>query len=138
MEKFFAKILIAATVICGFTSCDKVENNGKFAGMWQLTEWKHLPDGRIEKGKESRIYYCVQLDLMEFRGAGSSYLSRFRRTADSLLIGTVYHGPKDDIVGYEELAKYGVPGNGKFALDKLTSTSLVLRSDTAQLTFRKF
>ena len=137
MKKFFASILIATAVMCGVISCDKVEDNGDFAGMWQLTEWKHLPDGQIVADKYNGIYYSVQLDLMAFNGK-SQYLARFRRTADSLFIGTVYHGPKDDIVGYEELAPYGVPSDGKFAIDKLTRSALVLRSDTAQLTFRKY
>lgn len=139
MKKVFTKILIATALVCGITSCDKVEDNGSFAGMWQLTEWKHLPDGEIVADKYSKpaLYYSVQLDLMAFNGR-SQYLARFRRTADSLFIGTVYHGPKDDIVGYDELAEYGVPGDGKFAIDKLSRSSLVLRSDTAQLTFRKF
>ena len=137
MKKVFTIILIATALLCGVTSCDKVEDNGSFAGMWQLTEWKHLPEGNVVADKYDGIYYSVQLDLMAFNGR-SQYLARFRRTADSLFIGTVYHGAKDDIVDYDELAKYGVPGDGKFAIDKLTRSALVLRSDTAQLTFRKF
>ena len=125
-------------MLCGVTSCDKVEDNGSFAGMWQLTEWKHLPEGNVVADKYDGIYYSVQLDLMAFNGKGSQYLARFRRTADSLSIGTVYHGPKDDIVDYDALADYGVPSDGKFAIDKLTRSALVLRSDTAQLTFRKY
>ncbi|MBQ7742346.1 MAG: lipocalin-like domain-containing protein [Bacteroidaceae bacterium] len=145
MKTFFASIFIATALLCGVTSCDKVEDNGRFAGMWQLTEWKRLPDGQVVADRYKSIYhkeydgiyYSVQLDLMAFNGR-SQYLARFRRTADSLFIGTVYHGPKDDIVDYDALADYGVPGDGKFAIDKLTRSALVLRSDTAQLTFRKY
>ena len=138
MNKTILKFLVVSALLLFMASCDKVEDNGNFAGQWQLTEWKHLPDGKVVADKYSRIFYSVQLDLMEFRGSGNSYLSRFRRTADSLFIGTVYHGPKDDIVGCEELAPYGVPSDGSFAIEKLSKQALVLRTDTAQLTFRKY
>ena len=138
MKKTFTIILIAIALLGGVTSCDKVEDNGNFAGMWQLTEWKHLPDNKVVADKYDGIYYSVQLDLMAFNGRGSQYIARFSLRNDSLFIGTVYHGPKDDIVGYDELARYGVPSDGKFAVGQLTRSSLVLRSDTAQLTFRKF
>ena len=133
------RILVAIiAVVGGLVFCDKVEDNGNFAGQWQLTEWKSLPDGQVKYDKYSRIYYCVQLDLMEFRGLGDSYLTRFHRTADSLKIGTVYHGSRDEIVGIEELAKYGVPSDGGFAIERLSKQALVLSSDTVRLTFRKF
>lgn len=139
MRNSIIKILLVATLLLGMGSCDKMEDNGDFAGLWYLSEWKNLPDGEIKADKQNRIFYAVQLDLMEFKGGGhGSYLSRFRRTADSLFIGTVYHGPKDDIVDIEELAPFGVPADGKFAIDKLSKQALVLRTDEAVLTFRKY
>jgi len=50
----------------------------------------------------------------------------------------VYHGSKDEIVDITELAPFGVPADGKFAIDKLSKQTLVLRSDDAVLTFRKY
>ena len=139
MRNSITKILLVATLLLGMGSCDKMEDNGDFAGLWYLSEWKSLPDGEIKADKYNRIFYAVQLDLMEFKGCGhGSYLSRFRRTADSLFIGTVYHGSKDDIVDIEELAPFGVPADGKFAIDKLSKQALVLRTDEAVLTFRKY
>ena len=135
MKKLFKILLIMAT-LHAMGSCEKMETNGDFAGMWQLTEWKDLSDSRIVADKYSKIFYCVQLDLMDFR-SNDSYLARFRRTADSLFIGTVYHGAGDNIVSIEELAKFGVPADGKFAIDRLNKQALVLRSDDALLTFRK-
>ncbi|MBO4593791.1 MAG: lipocalin-like domain-containing protein [Bacteroidaceae bacterium] len=136
MKKLILYILILCPLFC-FIGCDKLETNGDFAGMWQLTEWKNLADGQIVADKHDGIYYSVQLDLMAFNGK-DQYLARFRRTSDSLFIGTVYHGPKDDIVGYDELAKYGVPADGKFAIERLTKQALILRTDDVRLTFRKY
>ena len=138
MKHSITKILLVATLLLGMGSCDKMEDNGNFAGLWYLSEWKSLPDGEIKADKYNRIFYAVQLDLMNFRNDYDSYLSRFRRTADSLFIGTVYHGSKDEIVDIEVLAPFGVPADGKFAIEKLTKQTLVLRSNEAVLTFRKY
>jgi len=132
------KTLLVATLLLCMGSCDKMEDNGDFAGLWYLSEWRSLPDGEIKADKYNRIFYAVQLDLMNFRNDYDSYLSRFRRTADSLFIGTVYHNITDDIVGIEVLAPFGVPADGKFAIEKLTKEALVLRSNEAVLTFRKY
>ena len=140
MKNSITKILLVATLLLGMGSCDKMEDNGSFGGMWQMTEWKQLPDGKIIADKNSAIYWSVQLDLMQF-GLGHRsgyYLARFKRTSDSLLIGTVYLPPTDDIVGYDAVASYGVPAEGKFVIEKLTKEALVLRSNEAVLTFRKY
>ena len=134
MKKIIFTLLLLPLLLTG---CDKMEDNGDFAGQWQLTEWKNLADGQIVADKTTGIYYCVQLDLMSFQYK-KQYLARFRRTSDSLFIGTVYYGSKDEIVGYDQLADCGVPANGKFAIDRLTRKALVLRSDDAVLTFRKY
>ena len=57
MKTFFASILIATALLFGVTSCDKVEDNGRFAGMWQLTEWKRLPDGQGVADRYKSIYH---------------------------------------------------------------------------------
>ena len=136
MKKLFVFMLLPIL----FVACNKMDDNGDFGGMWQMTEWKQLSDGKIVADKYNGIYWSVQLDLMKF-GLGHStgfYLARFKRTADSLLIGTVYLPPKDDIVGYDAVASYGVPDDGKFAIEKLSKQTLVLRSKEAVLTFRKY
>lgn len=136
------KKILLISIICLFacTSCDKIDNNGDFGGMWQLTEWKQLPDGKIIADKYNGIYWSVQLDLMQF-GLGHTigfYLARFKRTPDSLVIEKVYSRPYDEIVVFDSVASYGVPADGKFAIEKLTKGALVLRSKEAVLTFRKY
>lgn len=140
MKKIIILVFLFVFVSNLFVCCDKMDDNGAFGGMWQMTEWKHIPDGEILADKYSGIYWSVQLDLMQF-GLGHTtgfFLARFKRTSDSLFIGTVYSRPNDDIVGYDAIAKYGVPNDGKFAIDKLSHSALVLRSKDAVLTFRKY
>ena len=142
--KKFVKFFILFVLLQTLCACDKMEDNGDFAGLWQLTEWKHLPDGAIVKDKNNRIFYSVQLDVMQVKGdtiglnANSRLISRFRRTADTLYIGTVFYGIKDSIVDIDNLAPLGVPADGKFAIDRLNKHAMVLRTDEAVLTFRKY
>lgn len=123
-------------------SCDKQDDNGRLGGLWQMKEWKSLPSGQVVAGKEDRIFYSVQLDLMKFQKIGdteaSYFLSRFSHRGDSLIIGTVYSRPNDSIVSVSMLAPYGVPKDGRFHIDHLSDHSLVLSSDSARLTFRKY
>lgn len=132
-------ILLVAAAIVNLSSCDKVDDNGRFFGMWQMKEWKALPSGEIRATKDDRIFYSVQLHLMQFKKiGGSQYLSRFRHKGDSLIIGTVFGGASDDTVSIARLAPFGVPADGRFHIDELSDHTLVLSSDSARLTFRKY
>lgn len=136
--KFLSVLAIATCLLT--ISCDKVDDNGDLGGLWQLTEWKSLPDGEIKATKKQGIYYAVQLDLLKLNasGNGTFYLTRFKHTRDSLIIGTIYKRPDENIVPYTELARFGVPDDGGFAIERLTSHTLILRSKEARLTFRKY
>lgn len=140
-----AKSLYIIALILGMTmfatSCDKVDDNGDLGGMWQCTEWKSLPEGKIVLGKQQALFYSVQLDLMKFsinNDIDTYHLARFAHKNDSLIITKVFSRPKDEEVPCTELAKYGVPANGKFAIIELTSSKMVLKSDQDMLTFRKY
>lgn len=135
--------ILALTMLlaAGLTSCDKIDDNGNLGGMWQCTEWKSLPDGKVIADKHSDLFYAVQLDLMKFsinNDMDTYHLARFAHKNDSLIITKVYSRPKDVAVACTELAKYGVPANGKFAIIELTSSKMVLKSDQDMLTFRKY
>ena len=56
MRNSIIKILLVATLLLGMGSCDKMEDNGDFAGLWYLSEWKSLPDGEIKADKQNRIF----------------------------------------------------------------------------------
>ena len=124
-----------------FLACDKLDDNGDLGGLWQMTEWKSLPDGTIKATKQDAIFYAVQLDLMKFSinyDDETYHLARFKHKGNTLEIGTVYTRPDETIVPASALAKYGVPASGKFIIDKLSSSEMVLRSDDAILKFRKY
>lgn len=127
--------------VMSLASCDKVDDNGNLGGMWQLTEWKNVSDGSIVATKTDAIFYSVQLDLMKLsrnNDISTYHLARFSHKGDSLFVLKAYSRPLDQEVPLTELSKYGVPATGAFAVDKLSSSEMVLRSKESVLRFRKY
>lgn len=66
------------------------------------------------------------------------YLATFRTTADSLVMLNIYASPYDSLVAPSALSAYGVSPSGRFHFDHLSSSRLVLSTETSRLTFRKY
>lgn len=142
------------------SSCENFrDNNDEFGGQWQLTQWVTFPEGSATVSTSSLsstigqtilatqadgYYYSVHRDLMQFTHITSSpdefngrFFSHFRRTADSLFLYDLV-----DIFGkprpLSALKAYGVPSDGKFAIELLQDEHLVLRYKGNKLTFRKY
>ena len=124
----------------GFTSCEKMDHNGNLGGNWQLMAWERLSDGALIATNADSIYYTFQGKLMKTQRASQSdfFLATFRTTADSLVMLNIYASPYDSLVSPEALSAYGVSPNGRFHFDCLTSSRLVLSTETTRLTFRKY
>lgn len=142
MRKNTYIILLIAVIGLFMASCDrKTDENGDLDGMWQLTEWRDKATGEVVATNESGIYYCVQLKLIKFQlgGDGSYYpLSHFTRTPDELIIGKTVVWPSNEERGFEVLADFGVPANGRFHIDALSGSRMQLSSESAVLLFRKY
>lgn len=122
-------------------SCDaKWDKNGDLDGMWQMTEWRNTTTNTIVKTNQDAYYYSFQQDLIKMIKIkeGGYYLSHFTKSADSLYIREPIFWPKEEKRPMSELAKYGVPGHGRFHIDMLTSECMILSSDTATIAFRKY
>ena len=76
MKKF---ILTSILILLALSACDnKRDHNGDLGGMWQLTEWRN-PTGTTMATKDDRIFYSVQLKLIEFGGRPAFYFySKFK------------------------------------------------------------
>ncbi len=134
--KTLLKTMILLYCALTLSSCDKIDDNGDLGGMWQLTEWKSIPDGTIMATKETAIYYSFQLDLMQLSRT-TKHFARFSHKGDSLIIGKVYALPSEKEVTAADLATYGVPASGRFAIE-LSSSHMTLKSNEAILKFRKY
>ncbi len=125
-------------------SCDKMECNDGLDGQWQMCEWKS-PSGELKGGKEMKIYYSFQLQMMMFQqllGSGGYQLSSFENCKTHIRIydPVKYAGAgHDEILPMEILSRYGVPLDGIMKIEKLAGSTLVLSSEeTGTLTFRKY
>lgn len=138
---FLVLILILVSVL---VSCDKMECNDGLDGQWQMYEWKS-PAGEVVAGKEMKLYYSFQLQMMMFQRLSSSsgyLLSSFENRNGSIRIYEPIKysgGGHDEILPMDTLAYYGVPMDGIMQVEKLTGSTLVLSSrETGTLTFRKY
>ena len=140
MKKF---ILTPILLLLTLSACDnKRDHNGDLSGMWQLTEWRS-PEGTTLATKSDQIVYSVQLNLIRFRDyddgtLGDYYLAYFRHTPDSLVVYRPVNYAKDSLVSLHDLARYGVPANGRFHIDALNGDMMILSSPSGTINFRKY
>ena len=136
-------ILISILMVLALSACEnKRDHNGDLGGMWQMTEWRN-PAGTTIATKEDRIFYSVQLELIEFRDYndgtwGDYYLAYFCQTPDSLIVYRPVNYAKDSLVRLNDLQRYGVPADGRFHIDALTDDKMVLSSTEGTINFRKY
>lgn len=143
MQRAF-RLLLAASFCCLFFSCDKMECNDGLDGQWQMCEWKS-PEGEVVAGKEMKLYYSFQLQMMMFQRLSSSsgyLLSSFENRKGEIRVydPIKYAGSgHDDILPMDTLAFYGVPLDGVMKVEQLSGSTLVLSSrEQGTLTFRKY
>lgn len=140
---FPAALLFLPLIIWTLSACDsKRDHNGDLGGMWQLTEWRS-PSGTTLATKTDQIFYCVQLNLIRFRDyddgtLGDYYLAYFRHTPDSLIVYRPVNYAKDSLVSLQDLARYGVPADGRFHIDALNGDMMILSSPAGTINFRKY
>lgn len=140
MRKHIIFVIFVALIAC---ACEnKRDTNGDLGGFWQLMQWRNPKDSLIATD-ESKIFYSVQLTLLKLHrlsdGYSNYYLSYFNHKNDSLIIYRPVRFVNDSIVSITDLAKYGVPSDGRFHIDVLTEESLQLSSEeTGVLVFRKY
>lgn len=132
-------IMLALTIV----SCDKMDENGKLDGYWQLTEWKDNASGEIiHTNYDSKIFYTIKLELIKMQDAtdvrNPMFLSYFHYTTDSLYLDRSFLRPFDDEVPFDSLECVGCSPSGKYAINLLTSRHLTLSNELFTLKFRKY
>ncbi len=133
-------ILLLLVLVIGLNSCDKAPINGKLDGMWQLMTIEHK-DGEITECQ--RIYYSIQLHLIEIKDKGShpqSYIGWFTNEGDEITIGDFRHfGNEECHATLNELEVFGLYQlTTRFRVEKLSNSHLTLEAEGNRLHFRKF
>lgn len=126
------------------SSCDKFDCNDGLDGQWQMYEWQSS-DGKHIGGKELKIYYSFQLQMMMFQklSVSSGYLlSSFERNSESIRVFAPIKykgGGHDEILDMDTLMQYGVPLDGVMMIERLSADTLILQNkETGKLCFRKY
>ena len=136
------------------TGCSiETSDNGVVDGRWQLMEINYF-DGSNRKveTKEQLIFWDIQYKLISIHSMSGKLhdslteesLCRFNYTKDSLKLSDFYrHFREADQKIDDPLTTYfqktGINGiNANFAVLHLDSKSMLLQSDYAKLSFRKF
>lgn len=141
-------LTLCATILC---SCDNYrDDNGDLGGMWQLTMWQtRSTTNQIDSvvaTNETGIYYSINRRIIEFKYMkenineyGDRVFGSFRHTPDSLILfNFTYTAPKDSVPSDKVLRKYGIPEDGAFRINTLSSKRMVLSNTDNVLTFRKY
>ena len=124
------------------TSCGD-ETAGDLAGMWQMTQWRDKGSGDIVKTNADGLYYCFQNQLIKFQESSHSahyYLSYYTRTRDDIQLSNTIEYPIDTVVTTlgPLTQQFAMPEDGKFHILHLSHSQLVLDTEEATLTFRKY
>ena len=135
-------ICIFMLTLC-LIGCDKLDENGKLDGNWQMTEWIQNNSGDTLAQKSDLLFYTIKLELIQFRNSKNGqlpYLAYFTYTGDSLFIGDVFSNTANSDIPAttDDLKSFGVEDNGKFKIQKLTSSEMILQNNINTLYFRKY
>ena len=134
------RVIIVLLGIFLSLSCTKKPINGNLDGRWQLMTIDCHEDGIISNPQS--IYYDVSLHLMELKqkdqkqpdelGVTFGLKARFNYTEDSLHIRMIN-------CKQSQMPAFGMNDTIQhFAVEELNKKKMILNSDYARLSFRKF
>ncbi len=148
MKKRF--VYIFAALLLGSCSIS-TDSNGKLDGFWHLTTVDTLATGGVTDYSQRKVFWGVQAKLISARDMEANdrgYYFRFVHQNDSLILTSPHANhwhqdlpdggdiPIDDV---EELRDIGVNAlEEHFFVERLSGSSMVLRSRTLRLNFRRF
>lgn len=146
-------LLPLLALLAVLTGCDKVPMNGELDGMWQLVQIE--ADGVTQEVKDEKLYLSFQLHLAQFTRSNpqqlgrTNYYAHFEHKGNILRIYDLFKAADYETAqdynnriteeNISELHPWGFYDlDTPFHVVKLTGSSMILRSDKAQLEFRKF
>lgn len=150
MKKLFYFFI---TLLPLLTSCElETSDNGDFDGFWHLVSVDTLANAQHQDLSQKRIFWAVQLHLIQLRGAdrkdeggdGREYYEQFKLEQNQLTLFNPHEKNReagDPIVTEEhldEIRPYGVNAlTEHFDVLLLNKDEMILKSSTLQLQFRK-
>ncbi|MBE6292991.1 MAG: hypothetical protein E7091_11395 [Bacteroidales bacterium] len=151
MKKHIRHLSAIVLIMVLATACESYLINGHLDGMWQLqTVERNNPDTTIRN--QGDLFYSFQRHTVligdynnpdELVGhlKSEQYVSLFDYTGDSITMGEfhLYYGREDQPYDTTRLKRFGLYNKQTtFHIEELTASRLVLRSDSALITLRKY
>lgn len=139
----YHKIILLLACCVGLACCQKAPMNEKIDGHWQLMSFE-TTDGTMHPCE--RIYYSIQLQLIEISNKGGSrygtFIGRFHYQPATKKI-KVYEfrerNAEERLATKEQLLPFGMNSTETvFDVVEANGKTLILKSDYATLTFRIF
>ncbi|MCM1504003.1 MAG: lipocalin-like domain-containing protein [Muribaculum sp.] len=131
-----AALMSVVAVVALLTGCRKHYINGDLDGQWQVLTIEYKSDGHVDDVKASQVYYCFNLHtvhLRQVKALPSAVLGNMKY--DKKTIGLEFPLVKDA----SELSAWGMNAvNTSFAVKSLSHERLVMESDYAVISCRKF
>ncbi len=147
MKKTIYSILAACT-LAWTTSCGDYDINGDLDGMWHLRTVETLANNSVENIKKRCVYYSIQQNLITVKrlcepNSAEKYkqhIGRFIHTGDSLILHDFRVFQDESVIATsEDLAPFYLDGTvSRYAIKKLESDEMVLRTESREFTFKKF
>lgn len=143
--------ILAFTIIIAFTACDSYLINGELDGIWQLqTIERNNPDTIISN--EGDLFYSFQRHTIligDYNNPNENvgqlkseqYDCLFERIGDIIMMEEfqLYYQREDQPYDTTRLKRFGLyEKKNTFHIEELTIKRLVLRSDSALLTMRRY
>lgn len=150
MKKLFYLLIVPLLLL---TSCElETSDNGNFDGFWHLVSVDSLANGQHQDLSQKRIFWAVQLKLIQLRGAdrkdeggaAREYYEQFKLEQNQLTLSNPHQKDReagDPIITEErldEIRPYGINAlTERFDIVRLDKDEMILKSSTLQLQFRK-
>ena len=143
--------ILAFSIVIAFTACDSYLINGNLDGIWQLqTIERNTPDTIIRN--EGNLFYSFQRHTVLIGDYNNpdgpvgqlkseQYDCLFKRIGDSIMMEEfqLYYKREEQTYDTTRLKKFGLyEKKNTFHIEELTIKRLVLRSDSALLTMRRY
>ena len=150
MQRRIYNILVF-TIVIAFTACDSYLINGELDGIWQLqTIERNNPDTIISN--EGDLFYSFQRHTIligDYNNPNENvgqlkseqYDCLFERIGDIIMMEEfqLYYQREDQPYDTTRLKRFGLyEKKNTFHIEELTIKRLVLRSDSALLTMRRY
>ncbi len=142
--------LVAVFMALCLVSCDlETSDNGKLDGFWHLERIDTLATGGSLDTSGDKVFWAIQVRLLQLQGGSGSFYFRFKQDSDSLTIFSPYtnegheetlgEGGNKPVSDPTLLRDYGIDAlETHYKKEALDGSRMILRSRRLRLIFRKF